>query len=42
MGYGLPGLKERAEILNGSVDIQSIRERGTDVIIKVPINNERD
>jgi len=36
-GMGLPGMKKRTEELGGLVEIQSRREKGTVVTIKIPI-----
>ena len=35
-GLGLVGMRERAQIINGTVDIQSAPGKGTTVVLKVP------
>jgi two-component system sensor histidine kinase DegS len=35
--FGLRGMKERVELLDGSISIQSSKGNGTKVIIKIPL-----
>ncbi|EOC99860.1 Sensor protein DegS [Caldisalinibacter kiritimatiensis] len=39
-GFGLMGMRERAELLNGNVNIKSVMGQGTKIIIKIPLNNK--
>ncbi|MET3536711.1 tetratricopeptide repeat-containing sensor histidine kinase [Chryseobacterium limigenitum] len=36
-GMGLPGMKKRTEELGGIVELQSVRNKGTTITIKIPI-----
>ncbi|MBD3920812.1 sensor histidine kinase [Paenibacillus sp. PR3] len=36
--FGLIGMRERVELLEGRMDIESIKNQGTKIIIQVPIN----
>lgn len=36
-GYGLQGMRERAEQLGGSLTVQSVRDEGTRVIVEMPL-----
>ncbi|HBQ85522.1 MAG TPA: histidine kinase, partial [Syntrophomonas sp.] len=38
--YGIIGMKERVELLGGEIDILSAPGSGTQVIIKVPVEEE--
>jgi signal transduction histidine kinase len=38
-GFGLIGLKERAALLEGTVDIRSIPGEGTDITIIIPLSS---
>lgn len=38
---GLLGMRERAELLNGTVAIESSPEHGTSVFIEIPVQNEK-
>jgi signal transduction histidine kinase len=38
---GLLGMRERAELLNGTVTIDSSLEHGTSVFIEIPLQNEQ-
>jgi PAS domain S-box-containing protein len=38
-GFGLLGIKERVELVNGSLDIKSSLGQGTIIIIEVPVND---
>jgi PAS domain S-box-containing protein len=39
-GQGLIGMRERAELLGGSLSIESVKGRGTSVIVRVPLHAE--
>lgn len=39
--FGLIGMRERVELLDGRMDIESEKGRGTKVTIHIPINNEQ-
>lgn len=41
-GFGLIGMKERAELLGGSLQITSVKGKGTKVIVNIPINRKDD
>lgn len=41
-GFGLIGMNERAELLGGSLQITSIKGKGTKVIMTIPINGKDD
>ncbi len=41
-GFGLIGMKERAELLGGSLNITSVKGKGTKVILNIPINGKDD
>ncbi|MGH3694890.1 MAG: GAF domain-containing sensor histidine kinase [Pseudonocardiaceae bacterium] len=41
MGYGLPGMQQRAELLGGQLTADSTPGRGTIVRLRVPITHER-
>lgn len=41
-GFGLIGMKERAELLGGSLQITSVIGKGTKVIVNIPINGKDD
>lgn len=38
---GLLGMRERAELLNGTVSIESSQEHGTSVFIAIPLQTEK-
>jgi len=38
--FGIRGMKERATLLNGEIKINSIPGRGTEVILKIPVEEE--
>jgi len=38
---GLLGMRERAELLNGTVAIESSSEHGTSIFIEIPVQNEK-
>ena len=38
---GLLGMRERAELLNGTLTIESSREQGTSIFIEIPLHNEK-
>jgi two-component system NarL family sensor kinase len=40
-GFGLSGMKERAELINGNIDIQSSSEHGTVVEVNIPLQKHR-
>lgn len=40
--FGLLGMRERGELLDGSVEIRSRRGEGTQVVIRIPIKAEED
>jgi signal transduction histidine kinase len=37
-GFGIEGMMERVELINGSINIDSAINKGTTISIKVPIN----
>ncbi len=39
-GFGIIGMKERAELLNGKLQIKSSLDRGTKIILVIPINGK--
>lgn len=39
-GLGLLGMKERVELMNGTLSIRSHRNQGTEIAIEIPINRE--
>ncbi len=39
-GHGLIGMRERAELLGGTLSIESSEARGTSVIVRVPLDSE--
>src|SRR5690625_4849196 len=39
--FGLAGMKERVELLNGSIQFISKVNKGTSIIVNIPINKER-
>ncbi len=39
-GLGLLGMKERIELVNGTLDIRSRRGGGTEISIEIPLNGE--
>jgi signal transduction histidine kinase len=39
-GYGLPGMRQRAELLGGQLSVDSTLDRGTVVRLRVPITRE--
>ncbi|MDT7712014.1 MAG: Histidine kinase, gyrase and HSP90-like ATPase, partial [Pseudonocardiales bacterium] len=41
VGYGLPGMQQRAELLGGHLTAESTPGRGTVVRLRVPISQER-
>jgi len=43
-GYGIEGMRERARLVNGTIEIRSVPEQGTRVILRVPVPrlSERD
>ncbi len=41
-GFGVIGMKERAELLGGSLQITSVIGKGTKVIVTIPINRKDD
>jgi two-component system, NarL family, sensor kinase len=41
MGYGLPGMQQRAELLGGQLTADSVPGRGTVVRLRVPVAQER-
>lgn len=42
VGIGLFGMKERASLVGGSVEIQSAPGRGTRVVVRIPLEKEAD
>lgn len=38
--FGIIGMRERVDLLKGTLDIQSVQGRGTTILIKIPINVE--
>jgi signal transduction histidine kinase len=38
---GLLGMRERAELLNGTLTIESVAERGTSIFIEIPLQSEK-
>jgi signal transduction histidine kinase len=36
-GFGLAGMRERARLVNGALDVRSEREQGTRVVLRVPL-----
>ncbi|MDQ4032961.1 MAG: hypothetical protein M3332_12115 [Actinomycetota bacterium] len=40
MGYGLPGMQQRAELLGGQLTADSSPGRGTVVRLRIPISPE--
>jgi signal transduction histidine kinase len=38
-GMGLPGMKERAELIGGQIEIESARGSGTTIYLRMPIGN---
>ncbi len=36
-GYGLRGIRERAELLGGQIEIRSVRQKGTTVTVTIPL-----
>ena len=40
--FGLMGIKERAQALNGKLDIKSIEKKGTHLTIVIPIKQEKE
>ncbi|MBE3592860.1 MAG: sensor histidine kinase [Thermoanaerobacter sp.] len=41
-GYGLMGMKERVEILNGKFEISSFKNKGTQIYISIPVRGVED
>ncbi|MTI48580.1 sensor histidine kinase [Sporosalibacterium faouarense] len=41
-GFGLIGIKERAELLGGTIDIESSVNNGTKINVKIPLNGKDD
>ncbi|MGH3976988.1 MAG: sensor histidine kinase, partial [Pseudonocardiaceae bacterium] len=41
VGYGLPGMQQRAELLGGQLTADSSPGRGTVVRLRIPISQER-
>jgi len=39
-GHGLIGMRERAELLGGTLSIESTEGRGTSIIVRVPLGSE--
>jgi len=39
-GFGIIGMKERADVLNGKIDIFSNRGKGTKIILTIPLKRE--
>jgi signal transduction histidine kinase len=39
-GLGLIGMRERVEQMNGQLEITSVRGRGTNVVVALPLNQE--
>ena len=39
-GFGLEGIKERVEIVRGKIKIISAPNKGTDIIINIPLEYE--
>jgi len=39
-GLGLTGMRERVEQMNGQLEITSVRGRGTNVVVALPLNQE--
>ncbi|WP_141520531.1 sensor histidine kinase [Bacillus pseudomycoides] len=37
LGFGVPSIKERMKIIHGIVDIHTLRNNGTTIILKIPI-----
>ena len=37
-GFGLVGMRERAALLNGSLEVESHRGKGTTILVRVPLN----
>ena len=37
----LLGMRERAELLNGTLIVESTREQGTSIFIEIPLQNEK-
>ena len=36
-GYGVEGMRERARLVNGTIEIRSVPEQGTRVVLRVPV-----
>jgi signal transduction histidine kinase len=41
VGYGLPGMQQRAELLGGQLTADSAPGRGTVLRLRVPVAHER-
>ena len=41
-GYGLMGMRERVEILNGKFEISSFKNKGTQIYISIPVRGVED
>ncbi|KHO62837.1 histidine kinase [Thermoanaerobacter sp. YS13] len=41
-GYGLMGMRERVEILNGKFEISSFKNKGTQIYISIPVRSVED
>ncbi|MDK2814269.1 MAG: two-component system, NarL family, sensor histidine kinase DegS, partial [Thermoanaerobacter sp.] len=41
-GYGLMGMRERIEILNGKFEISSFKNNGTQIYISIPVRGVED
>ena len=39
--FGLLGMRERAAVLGGSIDITSSRQQGTDVRVRIPLKRDQ-
>ena len=38
-GWGLEGMQERASLVNGTVEVRSVQDRGTSIVFQVPITS---
>jgi two-component system sensor histidine kinase DegS len=40
-GFGLHSMRQRVELLNGSFEIVSVADKGTEITVKIPINSSK-
>ena len=36
-GFGIEGMRERARLVNGTIEIRSVPDQGTRVVLRVPV-----